>query len=226
MKSSALFVHFFISAYRIIYLNLIWLGFVLIGGVVFGLFPACSALVQVLNRHSDQSSDIKSDFVCFKQAYKAVFIFFNKVALLFYLVLGILVVNLVLSLQIETLRSLFFFIDLLLLIVLGFGVSFWQLLFYHYACKRKTTLKAFLIETWIYAFVDLKGTILLIGSSCLLSYLFFYRFPALLIFGGVVLLFKLNQKIAVQMMQNVEAKIKFGVKRHGKNDQKKHQGTS
>lgn len=223
MIESSLFVQFFSKLYRIICLNLIWILFVIFGGVVFGFFPACATLVQVLKTTENQMPDIRKDFKLFKKVYKEVFVFFNKVAMICYLGLSILALNLSLSLQIETFRGLFLFIDLLIIIIIAFSISFCNLLLFRYDRKSSTSLQNFLMRTWIYAFIDLKGTLLLMGSSSFLGYIFFVRFPAFLCFGGVVLLFKINQKITSTIIKKVEKKIQNGDDKYEKNDCKTHQ---
>lgn len=71
--------------WRLAYLNLLWLGFSLLGLVIFGLFPATTALYTVLRKWLKGEPDVQI-FKTFFDAYKNDFIKANGLG---YILLGV-----------------------------------------------------------------------------------------------------------------------------------------
>lgn len=81
------------SFLNIIYLNILWVVFSLLGGVAFGAFPAFSALFAMTRKKMILKESSDKLFVCFWKYYRKDFFKLNLYALIFYLIGYILYLN-------------------------------------------------------------------------------------------------------------------------------------
>lgn len=83
---------FFDFLYRLAYLNILWIGFTLLGGVVFGFFPSSVALLSVLRQLIQKKEP--NIFSTFWGYYKKEFINSNKIGMIIGIVGFLIVFNL------------------------------------------------------------------------------------------------------------------------------------
>lgn len=79
---------------RFAYVNLLWIGFTLLGAVVLGFFPATIAMFAVIRKWIMGETDIPV-FQTFWTTYKSEFIRSNGLGLIIVIVGGLMVLNLV-----------------------------------------------------------------------------------------------------------------------------------
>ncbi|MDL4842065.1 YesL family protein [Aquibacillus rhizosphaerae] len=78
--------------YRLAYLNILWIGFTLLGGVVFGIFPSSVALLSVLRQFIQKKEPII--FSTFWSYYKKEFKNSNKIGVIIGIIGFLIVFNL------------------------------------------------------------------------------------------------------------------------------------
>src|SRR5699024_7862976 len=80
------------KVYRFLILHLLWLVFTLLGCIIFGLFPACYALLKTMKKPTDLGT--KAYFYVFLKSYKTAFLKINQAAIIWLTMLGLMSMNL------------------------------------------------------------------------------------------------------------------------------------
>lgn len=80
------------KVYRFLILHLLWLVFTLLGCIIFGLFPACHALLETMKKSTDLGT--KAYFYVFLKSYKTAFLKINQAAIIWFTMFGLMSMNL------------------------------------------------------------------------------------------------------------------------------------
>lgn len=80
------------KVYRFIVLHLLWLGFTLFGGILFGIFPATHALLKTMKEPTDLGMGEYSNI--FFRTYKSSFIKINQAAIIWLVMFTLMGMNL------------------------------------------------------------------------------------------------------------------------------------
>lgn len=167
---------------RLVWTNILWIGFTLLGLVVFGIMPATVALFTVTRKWAQKELDF-SIWEVFKEAYVKEWKASNIMGLIFFIIGFILVADIRFFANIEGFYGLFiliFFIVLSLIFVMT--LIFFFPIYVHYTFSTKAYLK----QSFIYAFVSFKETILILLGLFFIGFLV-YRTPGFIPFVTGVL---------------------------------------
>lgn len=167
--------------YRLIYLNLLWFSFTLIGAFIFGIGPSTIALYHVirkwLRKELGNDQHIFKDYL---QAYKDNFIKGNIIGLIVIFVYFMFLVNY----RYATLRTelVFQFIrvsTVILAIITTIMATYLAPLYVHY----KLTIKEYFQKSFVLAIAHPLPTLLNVVWLIIVGYLFNVLFPFSLLLG-------------------------------------------
>lgn len=162
---------------RLIWTNLLWIGFTLLGLVVFGIMPATVALFTVTRRWTRKELNF-SIWQVFKDTYFQEWKDSNKIGIVFWLIGFVLIVDLRFALHVEGFYSLFlyfFFVFLFLIFIMT--LIFFFPIYVHYTFSIKDYIK----QSFIYSIVSIKETILILLGLFFIAFLI-YRTPGFIPF--------------------------------------------
>jgi uncharacterized membrane protein YesL len=161
--------------YRIMLLNLMWIGFTLLGGIIFGLFPATVSLFSVMRKWLRGEADISvvSHFI---ETYKESFVKSNMAGLV---ILGIgIFLSVDLYISQKYLGNFFVHLVLLFLFFLyGLTVLFFFPTFVHLEMKSLSYLKQSFFMTFIRPLQSLLISVIFMMIMVIVSV-----FPFLMVF--------------------------------------------
>ena len=162
---------------RLIWTNLLWIGYTLLGLVVFGVMPATVALFTVTRRWTRKEFDF-SIWDEFKETYFSEWKKSNKIGVVFWIIGFVLVADLRFALHIEGFYSLFllfFFIFLSLIFMMT--LIFFFPIYVHYTYSIKDYIK----QSLIYSVVSIKATIMILLGLFFIGFLI-YKTPGFIPF--------------------------------------------
>ncbi|WP_059102641.1 YesL family protein [Shouchella shacheensis] len=167
---------------RLVWVNILWLGGILAGLVVFGLMPATNAMHAVTREWARNNMEV-SIYKTFVKTYKASFRQANLVGLLFAGMLVVLLVNLRLSVIIPgTLMMMAHYFILFVIFLLCLSVVMFFNLFAHYKYSWTQYVKQSIAFT-----VGSPRTILMLSLGFGLIAWLIVQMPGLLpFFSGVL----------------------------------------
>lgn len=163
---------------RLAYINILWLGFTLLGLIVFGLFPATIAMFTITRKWIMGDTDLPV-FTTFWQAYKQEFLKSNLFGLIFYFIGFVFFINTTFLLTVDA-GSFFNSIKIPLyvaMIALALIMVYVIPTYVHYDLK--------FLQIWKNAFLIMLihplHNIAIVVGSVVVVYLML-RFPATLVF--------------------------------------------
>ncbi|SEM48127.1 Uncharacterized membrane protein YesL [Terribacillus saccharophilus] len=178
---------------RMAYVNVLWLVFLLPGLVVFGVFPATTALLHVMHQWLQGKTDIPI-FQTFLQTYKKEFVNSNKLGYI-YVLLGYILYLDFLFLTSAANAALYFTIPYLIVTSIAFSASLYAFpMLVHYDMKPFQIVKRSFFIMMLnpsQTFVMLVGTI---GVGSILWY-----------FQGLALFFSFSIVALIVMMPAAKA---------------------
>lgn len=162
---------------RLIWTNLLWIGYTLLGLVIFGIMPATVALFTVTRRWTRKEFNF-SIWEVFKETYFSEWKDSNKIGLVFWLIGFVLVVDFRFAFFLEGFVSLvlifsFIFLSLIFIMTLIFFFP----LYVHYTYSLKEYIK----QSFIYSVVSMKETIMILLGLFFIGFLI-YRTPGFIPF--------------------------------------------
>lgn len=181
------------------YLNLLWLGFTLFGGVIFGIFPSTIAMFTVARR-SNRGEEGFSVFKLFLQTYRKEFLPINGLGW------SLVAIGLVWFFDLHFFRGfdgMFYSVMNYLMVVIG--VIYIVLLIYifpvyvHYELKLYQYIK----QTVMVAFLSPANLFLMIVGT-LGIYYFYISFPAFIPLFGLSIIVYFNMYVAFKCFQSIE----------------------
>jgi len=168
---------------KLAYLNLLWIGFSLAGGIIIGIMPATLALFAVIRKWLMGEKEIPI-FQTFWHSYKSDFVTINMIGLVFVLVGFILAIDIYFFSTMHSLLSKSF---LILFSILGFFyfITFLYLFptFVHFELKGFQYVK----YAMILGISNIIGTIVMVLGFVAISFVFI-KLPATIIFFGMSIL--------------------------------------
>jgi uncharacterized membrane protein YesL len=169
--------------FKIMMLNLIWIGFTLLGGIIFGLFPSTISLFSVIRKWLRGETDINI-FRYFTETYKDCFVRSNMVGFV------LLAIGVFLSLDLYVSQKYIsnFFVHLVLLLF-----SFLYLLtllfffptFVHYDLKPLSYLK----QSFLIGFIRPIQGLFVVAAFLTTATILFIAPVLILFFAGPMLAF-------------------------------------
>lgn len=161
----------------LVYLNILWISGVLLGGIIFGLAPATTSLAHVLKKiiwHRQQ--DIKIG-LSFYSEYRQIWKETNKFIFLFYFIYLFLWVDFRLITQFYPfLFPVVLFLFLLVFLITVYFIIFYQVFPYSFWYRFKNSI----LLPWLFPLHSL-GILILTVALLFLS----IRFSFLIVIGGV-----------------------------------------
>lgn len=162
---------------RLIWTNLLWVGFTLFGLIIFGIMPATVALFAVTRKWTMKEFDF-SIWKMFKETYFKEWKNSNKIGIIFWLIGMFLFFNLRIAEQMEGFFSLFlyiFFIFLMLFYMMM--ISFFFPIYVQY----KFSIKEYIKQSFIYSLVSFKTTLFILLGLFFIGFLLL-KMPGLIPF--------------------------------------------
>lgn len=162
---------------RLIWTNILWIGFTLLGLIFFGIMPATVALFTVTRRWTRKELDF-SIWEVFKETYFKEWKDSNKIGIVFFLIGFVLFIDLRFASEMDGMFSIFlyvFFIALALIFLMT--LVFFFPIYVHYTFGLKEYIK----QSFIYSVVSIKETIMIIIGVFLIGFLI-YRTPGFIPF--------------------------------------------
>lgn len=193
---------------RLIYLNLLWILFTIMGVVVLGFFPATASTFTVARKWINKETDINI-WKTFQEAYRKNFIKANIIGIVFLAIGWILQIDLrFFQTQSNSLTFLFlsYFSIFLFIIYMVIGLFLFPV-FTHYKLK---TLQSFRQAFFIVFLRPMDA--LMAAAGFVIVYYFMYVMPALIIFLGmstlaVVIMWPTNRAFTILQIKMKEQKI-------------------
>src|SRR5699024_5031628 len=167
---------------RLMWTNLLWIGFTLFGLGIFGIMPATVAMFTVIRKWQLGKTEIPVWSV-FKKTYFAEWKKSNLIGLIFFAIGGFLFFDLSFSVLMTVLLSLFLYVlFLFLLLMLFVTLIFFFPVYVHYTFSTKD----YVLQALFHTFASIKDlVIIVIGFAGVVA--LFYKAPGLLPFLGAVL---------------------------------------
>ncbi|WP_062108931.1 YesL family protein [Bacillus niameyensis] len=188
---------------RLIWTNLLWIGFTLLGLGIFGIMPATVAMFSVTRKWTKKEFDF-SIWHQFKDTYFKEWVPSNKVGIIFALIGAFLFLDLSFAEQMQGFFSLILYIFFLFLFLIFFlTLIFFFPLYVQYAFKTKEYVK----QAFIHAIASVKDTLIILLGLAFIAY-FFSRLPGLIPFMGGVLPAYLIMAICMKRFRKMENKQK------------------
>lgn len=167
---------------RLLWTNVLWICFTLLGLIIFGMMPATVALFAVTRRWTKKELDF-SIFRVFKETYVKEWKTSNIIGGIFFIMGLILMIDIRFLAYVEGFYALFLYIFFIfLLFTLLMTLTFFFPLYVHYTFSVKGYIK----QSFIYAFVSLKETVQILAGLFFIAFLI-YRIPGFIPFAVGVL---------------------------------------
>ncbi|CDQ38014.1 MULTISPECIES: YesL family protein [Virgibacillus] len=126
---------------RLSYVNILWLLFMVIGGVIFGFMPATISLLTIIKKWVNKE-DVHSVLCLFIHTYIQAFLKGNGYGLLFLLIGSIFYANITILLPNQNLlTTIFLYSNITLFIVYGLGVVTFFPVYVHFQLTMKNCIK-------------------------------------------------------------------------------------
>ncbi|MCJ7842235.1 YesL family protein [Lederbergia sp. NSJ-179] len=167
---------------RLIWTNLLWIGFTLLGLGILGFMPATVAMFTVLRKWTMKEFDTPI-WPLFTSTYFKEWKKSNKIGVIFALIGLFLFLDLSFSEQMKGFFSLFLYVFFLFLFLIYFlTLAFFFPLYVQYTF----TIKEYIKQSLIHAIASIKDIIILLLGLIFIGYLL-TKIPGLIPFLGVVL---------------------------------------
>ncbi|WP_158661027.1 YesL family protein [Bacillus kwashiorkori] len=187
---------------RVLYINLLWVFFTVIGLIVFGLFPATAAMFAVTRKWSQGETDIPI-FKTFWQVYKKDFLQTNLLGYFMAIIGVVLYIDLRFFQSSNTLvLKLFSFIMIVLFVVYLASILYIFPVFVHYKLKTLQYMKVSVILA-----IGRPLQTILMGLVGLFVFALFKAVPILAIYFGGGLFSYCIMKIAIRSFLNDPLKV-------------------
>ena len=187
---------------RLAYVNLLWISFTLLGGIIFGIMPATIALFAITRKWE---MDKEEDFPIFKtfwESYRKDFIKANLLGVFLFMAGGIVVLYYAyLDVLPNHLSNIFQIIFYSIVLIVGFIFVFIFPVFVHY----NVSLKQYFINSFVIALSFPHYTILMMFIISV-SIIVFQFVPILAVFFGVSLNVFLLMKISFNAFTKIALK--------------------
>lgn len=159
----------------LVVLNLLWIIFTLVGGIIFGIAPASSATCSIIRNkiNREEKMNVIRQFVKY---YFSSFVEMNKVMILLYMLIFISHFYCVMLIKFNPIFS-YIFIVIFLWMLLSF--CYFISLYSNY----KMTIVKYIKTSVLIVFFKIRYTLLLLLSFGILA-LIYYEIPLLFIFFG------------------------------------------
>jgi uncharacterized membrane protein YesL len=168
--------------YRLVLLNFLWIGFSILGGLIFGIFPATAAMFTLLRKWMIQRNECHL-FKDFALSYKDNFIKSNLIG---FTILGIwLIVWIDLSFLLES-TNIFAVIFSYLLMAVLLSVSISMLVLFPVFAHYEMSYVQYIVQVLKYPIVHVKQSFF-IGVILVIYSLLLFKFPSILPFLGTSL---------------------------------------
>lgn len=165
---------------KLAYLNLLWIGFTLLGAVLFGIFPATVSMFTITRKWLMRDMDLPI-FKTFWQTYRKEFLRTNLLGLILLIMGFVLYIDLKFFQNIaQPMLQPLSYLLIILLIVYFAVVLYIFPVYVHYDFKLLEHIKYSLIM----AIGKFFQTIIMMISSFILYYIFFYVPGLIPFFGG------------------------------------------
>ncbi|MGE6256613.1 YesL family protein [Heyndrickxia sporothermodurans] len=167
---------------RLVWVNLVWLFFIIVGLGIFGIMPATIALYTVTRRWANRDFDV-SVWQTFKKVFKQEFIQANLVGSVFFIIGLFLFIDLRIANAMQGTFSviLYFFIFFLLLLLLNAFLHLFPIyVHFHYSIKN------YIKQSFIISLISPVSSMMIIVGLFFIGYLI-KNMPGLLPFVSGVL---------------------------------------
>lgn len=179
------FYSFMESVTRFLYVNILWIGFSLLGLILFGFFPATTAMFTVVRKWIVKGTDIPI-FTTFWKTYKTEFIKSNILGLILCIIGYILYLDLSIVRDTEnSLIHLAYYPLLLVILIYALSVLYVFPVFVHFETKFLYVLRNALLITITHPLLTF-----LMGITVVIVYIITFFVPILiLLFAGSITAF-------------------------------------
>jgi uncharacterized membrane protein YesL len=190
--------------WKIMLLNWLWLVYILLGGIVLGVFPATASLFAITRRWLKGEMD-RPTFCEYHTYYKQNFWKVNGLGWI-YLLIGIfLVYDLYLVTQLKGLVALF---SSMLIIILFLIYSFSFLYLFSYYVHFNQTFKNYLLQPFFLTIVSFKQNLLIAIGLTLVGYLI-YQLPGLILFTLGVMPAYWVMKVSLNRFKEIQSQTEY-----------------
>lgn len=187
---------------RLIWTNLLWIGFTILGLGIFGIIPATIAMFTVIRRWTMKEYDAPI-WDTFKKTYFAEWKKSNLIGLIFAGIGIFIFLDLSFSEQMTGFFSLFLYVFFLaLMIVFGLTLLFFFPIYVHYTFPTKEYIR----QSLFHAIASIKELIILALGFLCIAFLF-TRVPGLIPFLGGVLPSFWIMKVCMSRFKRIEDKL-------------------
>ncbi|MBS4209428.1 YesL family protein [Bacillus sp. FJAT-50079] len=181
------------------YLNVLWVGFTLLGGILLGIMPSTIALYSIARKTAMGEEDIPITKT-FWHVYRKEFLRSNRFGAMLLILALLITFNLFFFRSFEGSGSLIMSFLMLLIAVVFIILLFYVFPVYvHY----KLSLFEYLKQALIIAFLHPANLIAMI-ITCVTAYYFFIYLPGFIPLFGITFLCHLNMWLAYQCFQSIE----------------------
>lgn len=167
MKFGEILLSFCEWIWRFMFLNFLWVVFMLLGGIIFGFMPSTIATFYILRKWVQGELEIPI-FKTFKEVYKQEFVNSNKCGVVFLVVFSFLAIDLNILYKIDALYSTILY--MLVMAVLFFAVIAFIYFFPTYVHFEQSN-KEYIKNSFIIALSSPFQTILLLIGFGILYYI-------------------------------------------------------
>ncbi|MBO0992290.1 YesL family protein [Bacillus sp. SD088] len=181
------------------YLNLLWLGFCLLGGIMLGIFPSTVSLYTIARKAALGEEEIPL-VKTFWHVYRTEFLRANGLGYSLLFIGGLITFNLFFFRNVEGTSN--FFMSFLMLIIM---VVFIMLILYIFPVyvHYKLNILQYLRQAVLIAFLQPVNLIIML-ITCAATYYFFVYLPGFIPLFGISILCHLNMWLAYQGFQAIE----------------------
>lgn len=188
---------------RLVFLNLLWILFTIIGLGIFGFMPATLAAFSIVDKYLKGQENIKM-FKEFWQVYKRNFLKINLIGLIMIVIAVILYVDL--SYFQERSGFIFSFLSLIIWLFIFFYLFVFVYIFPIYL-KYDLEIRHILKNALFFVFITPLETVQMI-MAFFITLIFFRYLPSLLPFLGITLPIFLIAWVANKTTSKVEDKVR------------------
>ena len=189
---------------RLIWTNLLWIGFTLLGLGIFGIMPATVAMFTVVRRWTMKDFDTPI-WSLFKTTYFKEWKKSNLIGVIFALIGGFLFLDLSFSEQMTGFFSLFLYVFFLVLFMIYIlTLAFFFPLYVQYTF----TIKEYIKQSLFHAIASIKDIIILLLGLAFIVYLL-AKVPGLIPFLGGVLPSYWIMTICMKRFRKMEKTVKL-----------------
>lgn len=165
------------------YLNLLWIGFSLLGGIIFGIFPSTIALFSIARKHTRREVGFPI-FKTFLKTYQKEFIQGNCLGWLFVLIGFILAIDLNFFRQMEgTFYAVMDVVTVITILIYGLILLYMFPVYVHFDLRISQYVK----QAFLIAFLRPMNSFLLVFGT-LGAYYFYITFPGFIPLFGLTIL--------------------------------------